>query len=301
MKKISYIIISVLFLFINSVNAEELTKNNITFYQTDSSKFNLTCTYADGNVVKLAYNVDSKKGNLTNTSSISCSVCANDLSKETLTSMGFINSNGASCPKYIYGTMESDKINLIDGFSNEPVGASYVIISNSNSNCSGDCLLNDDSVGSCYLCGGSNHAYYKWGDTNPDSNSCRVVDKEKSKCSGYYNQIGTGTTGYKSFTCGSIEKVPVALKTLIPNIVTIIKVFVPILLIILGMVDFLKAVMAQDDKAMNESKSKFLRRLIAAVAVFLVITIVQSAFLIINTDDTNSMAGCIDCLINGHC
>lgn len=48
-----------------------------------------------------------------------------------------------------------------------------------------------------------------------------------------------------------------------------IKIGVPILLIILGSLDFGKAVLADDDKALSKASSAFIKRAIAAIAVFL--------------------------------
>lgn len=62
---------------------------------------------------------------------------------------------------------------------------------------------------------------------------------------------------------------------LIRKILTpIVSIALPILLILMGSIDLGKAVMASDDRAMKETASKFLRRCIAAVAVFFVVTIV---------------------------
>lgn len=62
---------------------------------------------------------------------------------------------------------------------------------------------------------------------------------------------------------------------LIRRILTpIISIGIPILLILMGSIDLGKAVMASDDRGMKEATSKFLRRCIAAIAVFFVVTIV---------------------------
>ncbi len=57
---------------------------------------------------------------------------------------------------------------------------------------------------------------------------------------------------------------------LINDIMNVIRIAVPILLIVLGIVDFTKAVFSGDDKAMSKAQSTFIKRIVAAVIVFLV-------------------------------
>ena len=59
---------------------------------------------------------------------------------------------------------------------------------------------------------------------------------------------------------------------------TIIKIFVPIILVIMGMTDFLRAVMASDEDKISKTKKTFITRLIAAVIVFFAMAIVQFVF-----------------------
>lgn len=61
----------------------------------------------------------------------------------------------------------------------------------------------------------------------------------------------------------------------IEEIIGYIRIFVPILLIILGAVDFGSAVLSQDQDALKKSGSKFAKRCIAAVAIFFVPTIIK--------------------------
>ena len=61
----------------------------------------------------------------------------------------------------------------------------------------------------------------------------------------------------------------------IEEIINYIRIFVPILLIILGSVDFANAIISQDQEALKKSGSKFVKRAIAAIAVFFVPLIVK--------------------------
>ncbi len=62
----------------------------------------------------------------------------------------------------------------------------------------------------------------------------------------------------------------------------IIRILIPIVLIALGMLDFSKAVLAQDENKMKESQKKFIRRLLIAVAIFFVPTLLNIIINIIN-------------------
>lgn len=74
----------------------------------------------------------------------------------------------------------------------------------------------------------------------------------------------------------------VQIPQMIPNItsmvVTFIKIAVPIILIILGMIDLAKAVIASKEEEIKKAQQLFIKRLIAAVVVFLIVTIVQVLF-----------------------
>lgn len=57
---------------------------------------------------------------------------------------------------------------------------------------------------------------------------------------------------------------------ILQSLVDIVKVAVPILLIALGTLDFGKAIFSSDDNEMKKAQSKFMKRLLAAAAIFLV-------------------------------
>ena len=57
-------------------------------------------------------------------------------------------------------------------------------------------------------------------------------------------------------------------------VVFVIKVAVPIILIVVGMIDLAKAVGEKDEKTIKEAQNRLIKRVISAILVFLVITIV---------------------------
>lgn len=103
----------------------------------------------------------------------------------------------------------------------------------------------------------------------------------------------------KYVNCAGIE-LPYGVPYFIHKIIDLIKIVTPIILIILGMLDFGKAVVANDEKNMKEASSKFIRRALAAVIIFFVVAIVQFVFNQVVSDNKGAM-GCINCFINDDC
>ncbi len=85
--------------------------------------------------------------------------------------------------------------------------------------------------------------------------------------------------------------------------VTIFKIVIPILLIIFGSIDLGKAVVASDDKAIKGATTTLVKRLIAAIVIFFIPTIVRAVFgLLSNASETMKQAeNCINCATGGSC
>ena len=116
----------------------------------------------------------------------------------------------------------------------------------------------------------------------------------------FISLISTSVFASGCFVCGGAY-FPVGLSTLIRNIFNLIKVLVPVIIIIMGMVDLLKAVIASDEKKMDEAKPKLIRKIISGVVIFLIFAIVQFVFgnLLIGTGAMKgSMLECVNYFIN---
>ena len=99
--------------------------------------------------------------------------------------------------------------------------------------------------------------------------------------------------------------IPTAIGNLIHSGIVIIQIVVPILLIIWGMLDFAKGVMGSDEDKIKAGQKKFIQRLIAAVIVFLIVTIVQLVIGMVGSldgDGNNSQTAwsCAKELITGN-
>lgn len=99
--------------------------------------------------------------------------------------------------------------------------------------------------------------------------------------------------------------IPEGIGNVVHLIVVAIQVVVPILLIIWGMIDFAKAIIGQDEDKIKAGQKTFIKRLIAAVVVFLIVTIVQLAINLAASiggegNDSGTAWSCAKELINGE-
>lgn len=101
------------------------------------------------------------------------------------------------------------------------------------------------------------------------------------------------------YTCGATNLVfSGTFPYMVSTIVLLIKIAVPILLIIFGMLDLGKAVVAQKEDEIKKGQQTFIKRALAAVIVFFVIQIVQILVRFVSNNDA-SVANCFNCFING--
>ena len=95
--------------------------------------------------------------------------------------------------------------------------------------------------------------------------------------------------------------IPERIADVISLIVTLIQYAVPILLIIFGMLDLGKAVIASKEDEIKKGQQMFIKRLIAAVIVFFVVAVVKLAVgLAAEEEDRQNMPTCIDKVIKWH-
>lgn len=78
--------------------------------------------------------------------------------------------------------------------------------------------------------------------------------------------------------------------------ILVFQIATPILLIVIGMIDLFKAVVAQKDDAMKKAQSVFLKKLLLAVLLFFVIAIAK---LIVSIFGDTTIINCFDCFMNG--
>ena len=162
------------------------------------------------------------------------------------------SSNSLTCPSSIYRC-----VNRVQG------GYSYEL-STSGNMCSNDTLSTGDGQQL-----GSNYANLGYGDPNNGSNNGNVTLDDLKEDLNSYNQ---------STTCNGILGKPgdeESVAWLLQQILNYIKILGPILVVILSSMDFAKAIIASDDESMKKAEKKLMIRLVLAVALFLVPTLVS--------------------------
>lgn len=100
------------------------------------------------------------------------------------------------------------------------------------------------------------------------------------------------------FILGVCDSIPPQITSLVSTIINIIKIGIPIALIIWGMLDLGKAVMAQNEDEIKKAQQVFIKRIISAVLVFLVVAIVQLVMGLLGEGDSEAWS-CACQLIGG--
>ena len=105
-----------------------------------------------------------------------------------------------------------------------------------------------------------------------------------------------GTTTY--VVCGNNKKIPLVFADLFSTIITFVKIFIPIILIISGMIIFFKAAASgKVDDELKKAKDKMINSFIAATIIFLILSIVSTVLSIFVKSSGNVM-GCVRCLFD---
>jgi hypothetical protein len=110
------------------------------------------------------------------------------------------------------------------------------------------------------------------------------------------NVLAANIKGCESILPG--VKIDVKIANVVHNIVVVIKVVVPVLLVIFGMLDLFKGITAQKEDEIKKGQNIFIKRLITAAIIFFVISIVQLLISFIASDEPGIMT-CANCFING--
>lgn len=101
------------------------------------------------------------------------------------------------------------------------------------------------------------------------------------------------------YTCGTTNLVfSGTFPYIVSTIVLLIKIAVPILLILFGMLDLGKSVVAAKEDEIKKGRQMLIKRLISAIIVFFVIQIVQIIVRFVSGNDA-SIGNCFNCFING--
>lgn len=148
------------------------------------------------------------------------------------------------------------------------------------------------------------------GGNNPSGSGNTPTPTPSTPSNNGNSSTGTGSTNtyldYTSLCSNSTEGnkgIKQAVK-IVGIIISFMKWIVPGILIVVGMIDFAKAVISSDDKAISKSTASFVKRLVAAVIIFFIPTIALTILDVLKvtngiekTTDTN-FGACTKCLFD---
>lgn len=101
--------------------------------------------------------------------------------------------------------------------------------------------------------------------------------------------------------CSDID-VDVKIVNAVHLIILVIQIVIPVLLVVFGSIDFLKAIIAQKDDEIKKGQQTFIKRLIAGIIVFFIIAIVRLVIGFVAGDDDKqktNILDCFNCFMNG--
>ncbi len=226
-------------------------------------------------------------------------------------------------PKYCYDfDKDSCLSGMLDDFGNvcEKDSGGGCYISTSNQACSsikdyGRCVARDDcdwdydnyyTAGKCLKKIKPTQYSTACGDiTDLDECQARTDCETKSSISGLFctdiNKSSSGgkkggsgsyiTTDDTPFKCSDVKYLTGAW--------TLIRIAAPFIVILFGSLDFIKAVMASDEKKMKETKGKFIKRVIAFVLLILLPFVVQFIFSNMGTYGSDNMC-LVKCIVTNN-
>ena len=145
-----------------------------------------------------------------------------------------------------------------------------------------------------------------------DMGGCSGYTDGKSACenNAYYSCIwneteygdycNTDTLLYVS--CGDAFDIPHQTPSLISFLVNLLKIATPIILIFISVITLLKALAASKEDEIKKAQSSLIKKVIAAVMVFFVISIVQFVIMkVADSSETDNISKCLTCFLNNDC
>lgn len=113
-------------------------------------------------------------------------------------------------------------------------------------------------------------------------------------------------TGLSYLSCGSKDSIAYDIPVMVPRLtsyaITALKTITPVILIIIGMFQLIKAITSQNEDEMKKARSALVKKLIAAAMIFFLVAIVQFIVKQVADDsEQSSTEACFDCFINNNC
>lgn len=152
--------------------------------------------------------------------------------------------------------------------------------------------------------------------TKVSNNKCSVLAQENEVWNTDYNFSSSNGLAY--IACGSMKKdkfidncnkankmvydVPASIPEITSFAVNLLKIATPIILIIVGIIQIIKAVSSTNEDEIKKAQGGLIKKVIIAVMIFMVISLTQFIINFIAEDSESSIANnCFKCFLNGNC
>lgn len=104
-------------------------------------------------------------------------------------------------------------------------------------------------------------------------------------------------------SCGKIGSFNPLIPEITSWIVTVVQIAVPVILVIFGTIDFVKAISNQKEDEIKKGQQIFIKRIITAVIIFFMVVIVKLVLSAVSSGkpESGNIIDCIECFINNEC
>ena len=102
--------------------------------------------------------------------------------------------------------------------------------------------------------------------------------------------------------CGDAFDIPYQTPRLISFAVNLLKIATPIILVIVSIISLIKALTNSNEDEIKKAQKSLIRKIIAAVMVFFVISIVQFIIMkVADSSEKDDISSCLTCFLNNDC
>ena len=98
-------------------------------------------------------------------------------------------------------------------------------------------------------------------------------------------------------TCGPIKELPKKVLEISNTVVNIMQIAVPVVLVLFGMIDLVKAISSQKEDDLKKAQGVLIKRLIMGVLVYFVVVIVKLLLSAIG-GNTDGIWNCVQCFVS---
>ena len=106
----------------------------------------------------------------------------------------------------------------------------------------------------------------------------------------------------QNFYCeilGDGLKFDIQIAKIVKYVILIIQIAAPLILVVVGMIDLVKAMASQKEDEIKKGQQILIKRLITAVLIFFVFAVVKFIISLVASDRGGGIMNCVDCFING--